>query len=287
MSTTMQCIMNLAAQYFIVFTLYKFVKTWNAVNGVEKSSVENIVEQATNTVSFAPMLCILFIGTRMRALSISKGHGAPPPWVQTGMMCCCYAILVQALLVLCVPLLLGEKETEDGDTKQKGGIGWVIAIILTAIRYLAMLVLYGCAMGVCYGVTSMTAEDCIQDKKLAKEIAAGDPIPVSAAMDCTIGLTIQFFAIYLAIQVMKTVYDFIKDLPMFAPGLGLREKYEAIMSCVETAKETVDFAPMLSSSLLGRACGPCNSTQMDPRSGGPSGASTSVTTRCYSRQSSC
>merc|ERR1719163_506126 len=123
MSTTLKCLLNLCAQYFLVMTLYKFVRTWNTANGVQTSNFEKIVKQATDTVVFAPMLCVLFIGTRMRALQLSHNHGAPPMWVQQSMEVCAYAVAVQTLLVLLVPMVLGEQETEEGDHQQKGGIG--------------------------------------------------------------------------------------------------------------------------------------------------------------------
>ena len=42
-------------------------------------------EAATTTVTYAPMLCVLFLGACMRAIQLSQGetekHQLPQPWV--------------------------------------------------------------------------------------------------------------------------------------------------------------------------------------------------------------
>merc|ERR1719378_1626148 len=48
--------------------------------------VQAILESACTTVTYAPMLCVLFLGTRMRAIQLSQGetekYNLPQPWVQ-------------------------------------------------------------------------------------------------------------------------------------------------------------------------------------------------------------
>ena len=41
-----------------------------------------------STVQFAPMLAVLFIATRMRALQMTDNKGSPQGWVQDGMCAC-------------------------------------------------------------------------------------------------------------------------------------------------------------------------------------------------------
>ena len=45
---------------------------------------------AKYTVNMAPMLCVLFIGARMRALQIDPVHGSPQPWAQFCFFLCAY-----------------------------------------------------------------------------------------------------------------------------------------------------------------------------------------------------
>merc|ERR1719253_135833 len=69
------------------------------------AKVKVTLNLAKHTVMFAPMLSILFIGARMRALSI--GLEGPQPWAQTCMYVCAYAVLGQLLLVAVTPMLGG------------------------------------------------------------------------------------------------------------------------------------------------------------------------------------
>merc|ERR1719258_958539 len=48
-------------------------------------AAKDAIESAKSTVQFAPMLCILFVATRMRALQMTQNRGAPQGWVQDGM----------------------------------------------------------------------------------------------------------------------------------------------------------------------------------------------------------
>ena len=54
---------------------------------LQETTGRNLVEIQRSPLlrRFAPMLCVLFIATRMRALQISKNKGAPQGWAQDGM----------------------------------------------------------------------------------------------------------------------------------------------------------------------------------------------------------
>ena len=53
------------------------------------------LDSAKMTVQFCPMMSILFVGLRMRALQITDQKGAPQGWAQQGMFLSTYAIMVQ------------------------------------------------------------------------------------------------------------------------------------------------------------------------------------------------
>merc|ERR1719456_757962 len=80
LSTTMECIINLTVQYFVIYSGLFVVRTVNDLNGVDnaKSAAVKALEMAKDSVTYAPMLCILFVGTRMRALQLTQNQGAPP-----------------------------------------------------------------------------------------------------------------------------------------------------------------------------------------------------------------
>jgi hypothetical protein len=73
-STTMKCVINLTIQYFLVYTAVAVVRTYNQLSGAPLKALAQTLTAATATVNFAPMLSVLFVGTRMRALQLSQGQ---------------------------------------------------------------------------------------------------------------------------------------------------------------------------------------------------------------------
>merc|ERR1719311_910394 len=103
------------------------------------------------------MVCMMFVGFRMRVLQLSKGTGNPQDWVRMSMQAVTYSILANTLLVLFVPLFTAKeiKTTKEGDLDPKGQAPFensALATIFNVVRYLTFLGLYvgfGC---VCVGV---------------------------------------------------------------------------------------------------------------------------------------
>lgn len=79
----MICVMNLTIQYFFVYiVLYVLVTVRQFAGPDVLTKTINAFDAARGTVMFCPMLCILFVGLRMRALQITGGSGAPQGWAQ-------------------------------------------------------------------------------------------------------------------------------------------------------------------------------------------------------------
>ena len=128
------------------------------------ATAKDALESAKATVQFAPMLSVLFVMTRMRALQITQQKGAPQGWVQDGMYLASWAVLIQFMMCLLMPVLTGKKytpDTLDGATKPDEDQGlanpWAAGIV-TAIRYVALLSLLGGTATVITGVILMTPE---------------------------------------------------------------------------------------------------------------------------------
>merc|ERR1719446_1391267 len=122
------------------------------------------MQTAKATVQFAPMLCILFVATRMRALQMTQNRGAPQGWVQDGMYLASWSVLIQFMMCLLMPVFTGKKYTPDsldGETKPKEDENlanpWAAGTV-TAIRYIALLSLLGGTATVITGVILMTPE---------------------------------------------------------------------------------------------------------------------------------
>jgi hypothetical protein len=239
-SPAVACTMNLAIQYFGVYLAIQVVQTWVVFNGtsLETRKLSTILQLATNTVNFAPMLAILFIGARIRALQIDPKHGAPQAWAQNCFYLCAYSVLAQLSLVIVVPYVLGG-EVRQGTSE--GDVTFELAnpslfFVLSGVRYLLMLALYGGFTAVIVSV--FTIEDETDPEKTP---------PISPAMQCVMNLTAQFFFVYLLLWVLITL----RQLAVSYRNMAYESFFDKAIPTMEAAKGTVQFAPMLSVLFLG------------------------------------
>merc|ERR1719159_2218660 len=119
----MKCVINLTVQFFTVYLFIWIAETVRNYIGSFWiiSRLGNLMENAKGTINFCPMLAILFVGTRMRALLITNNKGAPQGWVQDGMYMATWAVLIQFLMCMVVPLFTGApgKCDDDGNVEFK------------------------------------------------------------------------------------------------------------------------------------------------------------------------
>jgi len=265
-SSAMYCIMALAAQYFGVYTIlavYRSVSNFTGQRG--ESSFQAVLESATFTVNYAPMLAVLFLACRIRALQLTGFHGEPPFFVRKCMVIATCAVFVQLMLVLLLPCLTREVAEVDEDSSLVGStaqfqslstsrLRW-IAIIVEIVRYLTVIALYGGAGGVCVGIITMSGSPEIWG-------AQGAP-PVSAAVACTVNLTVQYFVIHLMLSLVRTFRDAVVRVDSEKFMITRPTKFEQIL---KLASYSVVFAPMLCVLfLLARM----RALQLDPHNGAP------------------
>jgi len=216
-SPAMQCVINLAMQYFLIYTLI-FVcatiksivsgKGMPALNDAEQAVAMRFQQQsvvvtymtraivifdaARATVMFAPMLCILFLGARMRALQLMKNedgtipvNAGPQKWVQDGMFLATWAVFAQLLMAMLIPMLTGATPAcdQDGNAKVPEGANKYLAIVAEVIRYICLICMYGGAMVVAVGIFVMTPENLPPNevRNLIPNVAMPNPpLPASA-----------------------------------------------------------------------------------------------------------
>merc|ERR1719335_426956 len=253
---TLQCVISLSIQYFVVYTLLAIIRTANQFTGQKLLGFQKIMETAATTVTYAPMLSVLFLGVRMRAIQLSQGqtekYQLPQPWVQQAMYTCTYAVLAQVVLVLMMPVFTGEwdvKCDEDGNLDMsKMQTGGIMGTVISVVRYVVMAALYGGFIVICYGAFVM---------KGPKEIWGDEGAPpVSPAVACTMNLATQFFIVYLGVALTKTTIELSGPSPFLTKLGGL----------FTLAKFTVNFAPMLCILFIGARM---RALQMDPKHGNP------------------
>jgi len=95
----------------------------------------------------------------MYALLITNNEGAPQAWVQDAMYMTTWSLQVSGLMCLGTGLLMGKVETDyDGNVVNKFA-NWYVGMVVVAIRYASMLLLYGGMVMVIVGLFTMTPEN--------------------------------------------------------------------------------------------------------------------------------
>merc|ERR1719158_1208344 len=250
----MQCILNLTLQYFVIYTALGITRTVLDFQGKDhkQSDMAIALKHASDTMFYAPMVCMMFVGFRMRVLQLTKGQGAPQEWVQFAMKSVTYSILATTLMVLIVPIVTPMKEVEveetgeiKADSKQNPFESPLLQGIFNAIRYLTVIALYVGFGAVLVGLFKFTPDPAIWD---------GAVPPISPAVGCTVMLSTAFFLIYFLLAVSRTYSQFMGQ------GNTFTSKFETVMT---RAADTLGMAPMLcaqncfwlcSSALLAQTC---------------------------------
>merc|ERR1719478_42317 len=225
-SPAVGCTMILASMYFLVYAGIQFLKTFQSFSGIDSSKVTGALNGAVCTMFFAPMAAVLFIGARMRALQMDPINGAPQKWAQSCFYMISYAIMMQCILAVAIPLVLGGS-VKKGD-KGEGDVEYevnhkMLGTILTVARWIIMFSIY---LGISAVIWSIFVIEHPQGPQYTP--------PISVTMQCVINLTVQFFIIYIVIWIGITVKEF----------TGF--EWHFITNAMENAKGTIAFCPMLS-----------------------------------------
>merc|ERR1719473_428056 len=158
-SVTMQCVVNLTFQFFFIYIMIYLCITIKEFTQYEWKLLTNTMYNLIGTVAYCPMLAILFVATRMRALRITDNKGAPQGWAQDGMYMATWALLIQFLFGLLVPLCTGQETPCDEDGTPKYEPAHPIALyVVLALKWLTYIFLYGGTITVVVGVYTMTPE---------------------------------------------------------------------------------------------------------------------------------
>jgi hypothetical protein len=174
LSTTLACVVRLAGIFFAVMLIQDIIMFLEeSTDDHDKSEEEkaadpnrwdwtipqNTAIAAGLSLSLAPLLCILFVATRMRALQITQQAGDPPGWAQDCMIVAVCALIIQSICTLALPAIVGSatKVDEDGnpDYDLKPMIG---AYAVAVVKYVALMALHGCVIAIAVAVYVMTPE---------------------------------------------------------------------------------------------------------------------------------
>jgi hypothetical protein len=221
------CTMILAVFFFGIQLIIAFCRSYGEFTGTEFPKTVGVMNSAAVAVEFAPMLSILFLAARMRAL---QHDGQPQKWAQDCMFASTYAMCASTLLAILIPVIMGGTMTVNPQTREAtfevpNDSNPMIGYVLVAFRFACMLGFYGGAVGVIYSIFTF-------------EAPSGPTLPVSPAVHCVVNLTCQFFFVYFMMTVMLTVSE-------VSGGYVPLERYR-FFAALEASKATLAFAPMLS-----------------------------------------
>jgi len=253
-STTMQCTINLTLQYMIIFTALGMCRTYLDFAGEKhsESKVAKALKAASETVFYAPMVCLMFVAFRMRVLQLSKGTDNPQDWVRYAMQFVAYSILANTVLVLVLPVFVKAEmkldEHGDIDPAVNPFEDKTLATVFTCIRYITFLGLYVGFGMVCAGVFMYEPPAGVWE---------GEIPPISPAVACTMTLSTAFFLVYFLHAASRTYTQFTKG--------ASNTDFEETM---ERAADTMSMAPMLCTLFLAARM---RALQMDPVGGNPQG----------------
>merc|ERR1719158_1332511 len=226
------CTFIMSGAFFIIYAVVQFSRTWSEFTSTQNfSTFEKAMLDSTKAMNFGPMLCVLFIGARMRALQMDPLNGAPQKWAQNCFFMCTYAVIAQVLIAIAVPLVLGGSVKEgkvEGDMEYEGLSYPILGSILSVGRWLIMFCIYIGAACVIYSVFT------IQHPQGAQYTP-----PISVTMQCVINLTFQFFFVYIGIWTLMTIEHFTKF------------KWDILTNTIESMIGTVAYCPMLSILFVG------------------------------------
>merc|ERR1719388_553689 len=252
----MQCVVSLTIQFMLIYTALAICRMAADSFGLKYDNlpIQKILQTATLTVAFAPMLAILLLAFRMRVNQLTKNKGNPPVWAQICMYFCTYAVLLMTLIVCVIPLFTGETISVDPKTGQipddvEPFKSYACAIAFTALKYLILIMLYGGVLAVIYAICTYVPPAGVWPE--------GKKFPVAPAVQCTIILSCQFFIVYGGMQVARTWTQFTSIAANFT------SKAETALT---TATASMNFAPMLAVLFIGARMRALN---MDPINGNP------------------
>lgn len=231
--TTARCIAVIMVQYMIIYTALAVCRTVQEFTETGKGRVEEGLKSAAQTLTYGPMICVLFIACRMQVEFLSDGLDQPQTWVQNCMIAMTLAVIISSVLVLFIPLATGRPialredksnhlDLESPRSDERRGKAWFY--LLTSMRYLMLIGLYVGLGGVIIGTCTYLPPGATDLSKL--------PAPAPAIM-CTMALVVVFFLTQLIVAICRSYIEF------------TQKRFPRATAIMNGAASTVELAPML------------------------------------------
>jgi len=159
LSTTLKCVLNFTVIYFGVMLAQDLIIFYEELEEHDLPMLRDSAVSAGISLGLAPLLCILFVATRMRALQITQQLGDPPGWAQDCMIVAVFATCVQSVCCLVMPIFIGEACKVDDDGNPDYDLEPMIgAYAVAVVKYVALIALHASVLTICVAVFVMTPE---------------------------------------------------------------------------------------------------------------------------------
>merc|ERR1719329_1206016 len=224
----------MTVQYMIMFLALALVRTYHELSATPPGALLCAVRAGCQTLTYGPMLCVLFIACRMRVEFLSEGKGQPQMWVQYCMYAVTFAVMATTLVVLASALITGKPmplkegscdlekpKVEEGEENSGPGL---VFVGLCVLRYSIMLGLYGGLAGIIFGINTYLPPGETELSKLP---------PPAPAVACTMIISVLFFGTQLVIAACRTYTE------------ATKTEFTKVIGVMDAAATTVEFGPML------------------------------------------
>jgi len=252
-STTMLCTITLIGTFIFLSAVLKILQTLNYFKWIDRKREEKCWSNVEGSVVFVPMLCILFLATRLQAVQYCRGDpdlfGLPQWWVKHAMVISTWAVLLSVLVHIAYE---GCQQMQDPQERaHRGKVLGVFSCILRLCTRLALGTIYACFTIVCLGVVLM--------KPPINFVSQGVPSYINPAVICTVFLSVVYFAVFLSLICVKKANE-----------SGLLGKHLRFCQAQVYLRSTISivaaFAPMLCVLFIGTRI---RTSQLDQLHGNP------------------
>eukprot|EP00927_Polykrikos_kofoidii_P014146 TRINITY_DN16171_c0_g1_i1.p1 TRINITY_DN16171_c0_g1~~TRINITY_DN16171_c0_g1_i1.p1 ORF type:complete len:580 (-),score=66.37 TRINITY_DN16171_c0_g1_i1:211-1950(-) len=230
LSTSLRCVVNLVTQFFAVYTCLFMMQLLNHFKVIRRDSEIKSLFIVAETVYFVPMLCVLFLATRMRAVQLCRGHSPddyslPQWWVKDAMVMCSWTMLFLTLITFACAIHWGDVWEAAAKNGSLGKFGRVCV----AFKNTALTMVYASFTLICIGLVIMPVPVGLWQH-------GGGP-SVNPAILCTVALSVLYFGVYLALAFARVWNDL---------GLGgPPQRFSPAQELLKSATMSVAFGPML------------------------------------------
>jgi len=230
-SVAMQCTIALTLFFFVVHLVHGIVWSVKELSqgGAEHgtrifvASLEECLRDCTSAVNLAPMLCILFIAARMRALEMDPKWGRPQSWAEACFYVCAGSIMAQTLLIFIAKF---SRARSAASARGPDDVATTpVRRIVLGLSYIVMSVTYVSCAIVMVSVVVIKAKD------------GHETPPLSPAMLCVMFLVTLYLGIYLCLFVAQVANE--------EPDPAKAETLQHVLATLQMAESTVKFGPML------------------------------------------